>query len=303
MRLLYALALVLVCCSPTLLAQNYSWEIGGGVQGATYFGDIGGKDFDGKSGPRDFMPEHITPSIGIFARYMFDYRLYFRTQFNFIPIKGSDENSPNTGRTDRNINFTNNVYELYGMAEYHPLIINDLGGKKRYLADLHTYIGVGLGMVYHDPKSVIQNQTVRLRPLNTEGANYSAVSVSVPLSLGAFVSFRGRYARYKVHRIGISVNYSLTFTDYLDDVSSFYPEVSTFGGDETAMYASYQGTKFDISDPENFPTGTIRGNPDKNDGYFTFQIAYSKRILSGKKRHKLPRSQEYYGRTKRRKRG
>lgn len=301
MRLIYAITFL--CLSSTLCAQNYSWEIGGGVQAATYFGDIGGKEFNGTPGPGDFMTEHITPSLGLFARYMHDYRLYFTGKLNFVPIKGSDENSPNTGRTSRNINFTNNIFDLSMSAEYHPFIINDLGGRKRYMADLHTYIGAGLGILYHDPRSVVLNQTVRLQPLKTEGRKYSSLTMCMPLSFGTFVSFRGRYARYKVHRIGFSITYNLTFTDYLDDVSTVYPEVSSFNGDQTAMYASYQGNRIDISNPEKFPTGAQRGNPNKNDGYLLVQLAYSKRILSGKKRHKLPRSQEFYGRKRRKRRG
>lgn len=300
MRLFYALALL--CITQTIYAQNYSWEVGGGVQAVTYFGDIGGKNYNGSAGPADFMIEHTNPSVGIFARYMYDYRLYFTGRFNFLPINGTDENSPNTGRTSRNINFTNNVFELTGSVEYHPFIINDLGGRKRYMADLHIFVGAGLGAIYHDPKSVVLNKTVSLRPLKTEGTEYSPVSMVIPLSLGTFVSFRGKYSKYKVHRFSATLGYSLTFTDYLDDVSTKYPEVSSFNGDVTAMYASYQGKDYDISDPENFPTGGIRGNPEKKDGYMTFQVAYSKRILSGKKRHKLPRSQEYYGRKRRRRR-
>ena len=137
-----------------------------------------------------------------------------------------------------------------------------------------------------------------LRPLETEGSEnkYSPVQFIMPVGVGFFVSFKGRYSGYRVHRIGINMNYHLTFTDYLDDVSTVYPQLESFNGDQARIDASWKGwNEKDPSDP-TFPEGGIRGNPKSNDGYLTTMLYYSKRIASGKKKHKLPRRQEFYGR-------
>jgi hypothetical protein len=181
------------------------------------------------------------------------------------------------------------------MAEFHPLIINDLGGRRRYVADLHLYISTGIGIAYSDPRD---GRGQKLRPLRTEGIGYSNIQAVVPLSAGVFVSFKGRYSGYRVHRIGISVNYRVTFTDYLDDVSTVYPDISVFDGRPDALAASYKGYRED-NFPNDYPQGSVRGNSKSNDGYLTSMIYYSKRINSGRKNHKLPRRQEFYGRARR----
>lgn len=299
MRILYTLLFVVF--SQFVSAQFYNWEIGGGFGTSNYFGDIGGIEQTGRKGPSDLMVNTTGLNLSLFARKYIDYRWHAFFQASYISIKGADENSPNTDRTHRNLDFENNLVEGIGMIEFHPLIINDLGGKKRHLADLHVTLGTGLGVIYSDPISTSGGGRVKLRPLATEGFDkqYSALQMVIPMSAGFFVSFKGRYSGYRVHRIGININYRFTFTDYLDDVSTVYPALSEFKGDESRINASYKG--WNPKDPANteYREGAVRGNPNSNDGYLTTMIYYSKRIRSGKKTHKLPRRQEFYGRSKR----
>jgi hypothetical protein len=302
MKLLYTL--FFTCLTFFSSAQNFTWDVGGGFGTSNYFGDIGGMKFDGQKGPADIMLNTTGYTASVFGRRMIDYRFYVNFQLSYVFIEGDDKNSPNTARTARNLNFFNNMGEALTILEFHPLIINDLGGKRRFVADLHVILGTGLGVVYSEPTAKFESGNVKLRPLSTEGLqnSYSPIQVVVPLTLGAFVSFKGRYSSYRVHRIGINLNYRLTFTDYLDDVSSVYPEQSSFNGDITRQNASYRGYNDDPDDPNEYPEGGVRGNPNSNDGYFTTMIYYSKRIRSGRKRNKLPRRQEFYGKTKRNKR-
>ena len=296
MRILHTIIFVFITFFAT--AQNYSWEVGGGFGTSNYFGDIGGLEYNGKKGPADIMLKTTRFNMGMFARRSINYRFFANFHLSYIYITGDDNLSPNTGRFTRNLNFHNHLVEGLGMIEFHPLIINDLGGKRRYTADLHLYVSTGFGLVYNDPMA--NGSNTKLRPLATEGPSniYSPIQAVLPLATGVFVSFKGRYSGYRVHRVGISINYRFTFTDYLDDVSSVYPELSVFNGDQAAIDASYRGIQEDPSNPI-YPEGGTRGNPNSNDGYLTTMIYYSKRIRSGRKNHKLPRRQEFYGKTKR----
>ena len=295
MRLIFLL--LLTVSSLTTSAQFYNWEVGGGLGTANYFGDIGGVDQIGKKGPGDIMLNTTRFNVSLFTRKYISYRFYVNLNASFINITADDKYSPGTSREPRNLSFENNIFEALGMLEFHPLIINDLGGKKRHVADLHLYVNTGLGVLYSDPVSISGGSRVKLRPLATEGLEnkYSPIQMAIPLGIGTFVSFKGRYSGYRVHRIGISVNYRFTFTDYLDDVSTVYPELESFNGDEARIDASWKGWNKDPLD-ETFPSGNIRGNPKSNDGYLTTMIYYSKRIAASKKKHKLPRRQEFYGR-------
>ena len=122
MRLI--LVLLLTICSLTASAQFYNWEVGGGLGTANYFGDIGGVDFNGKKGPGDIMLDNTRFNIGFFARKYIDYRFHLNIQANFLNITGADKQSPNTGRTARNLDFENNIFELSGVAEFHLSLIH-----------------------------------------------------------------------------------------------------------------------------------------------------------------------------------
>tara|TARA_R110002050_G_scaffold109799_1_gene221430 strand:- start:170847 stop:171731 length:885 start_codon:yes stop_codon:yes gene_type:complete len=282
-------------------AQNLTWEVGGGFGSSNYFGDIGGVKPNGQKGPADIMLKSTGFSFSGFTRRMIDYRFYAKAQLSYIYISGDDKLSPNTGRTTRNLNFHNNMVEALAMMEYHPLIINDLGGRRRFVADLHVFVATGFGVLYSDPIGKFGATNVKLRPLATEGPDniYSPIQIVIPMSTGFFVSFKGKYSGYRVHRVGININYRVTFTDYLDDVSTVYPDAALFADNPGGLAASYRGYQTDPNDPNLYPEGKTRGNPNSNDGYLTTMIYYSKRIRSGQKKHKLPRRQEFYGRTRR----
>ena len=299
MKLFYVLVFIFISFGST--AQNFSWEVGGGIGTSNYFGDIGGLTDPGKKGPADITLASTRFNVSAFTRRMMQYRFYLNFSLSYIHISGDDQLSPNTTRTRRNLNFTNNLFEGLAMAEYHPLIINDLGGKRRFIADLHVHISTGLGLVYSEPTGKFGSTNVKLRPLKTEGPSnaYAPIQMVIPLSAGFFISFKGRYSGYKIHRVGFNLNYRLTFTDYLDDVSSVYPELSVFEGDQQAINASYRGYQSDPSQSNRYPEGAVRGNPNSNDGYLTTMFYYSKRIRGGKKKHKLPRRQEFYGKSRR----
>ena len=106
---------------------------------------------------------------------------------------------------------------------------------------------------------------------------------------------------YKVHRIGITINYRYTYFDYLDDISSTYPDISVFNGNQTAINASHRAYSKTTGEPKPYPEkGTKRGSSGVNDHYFTGMIYYSRRILSKNKRSKNSMRQENHGKVKRR---
>ena len=205
--------------------------------------------------------------------------------------------------------------EGLAMIEWHPFIFPDLGGKKRYRADMHIFFATGAGMMYHNPTAVINGGKVSLPSLSTEGPgkSYSNFQLVVPVAMGAFVSFKGMGKSYKVprrgsgnghkiHRIGITINYRYTYFDYLDDISSTYPDISIFNGNQTAIDASYRAYSKNTGQPLPYPEkGTKRGSSGVNDHYFTGMIYYSRRIMSRNKKTKYSNRQENFGKVKRKK--
>ena len=292
--------------------QNYLWEIGIGAGATGYVGEIGGSLKTQDWGPADVAFKATRLSASAFGRRLISYRFYANFQLSYIWLHADDKYAIGTGREFRNQSFTNQMWEGLTMVEYHPIIISDLGGRKRYKADLHVFFSSGAGVIYHNPKAIINNQKVTLLPLHTEGPNksYSQFQLVVPVAIGTFVSFQGKgksykIARknsgkgYKVNRIGITLNYRYTYFDYLDDMSTTYPDISVFNGNQTAINASHRAYSSKTGEPTPYPKkGTLRGSSGANDHYFTAMIYYSRRINSGKTKSKISSRQENFRKAK-----
>jgi hypothetical protein len=102
------------------------------------------------------------------------------------------------------------VYDLRGVQ-----------GTKSSRVGLYFFAGVG--GFYFDPKAQFQNAWVRLKPLGTEGQGlpggakeYNNFQVCIPMGIGL------RKAFTKQMSAGLELQYTKTFTDYVDDVSTNY---------------------------------------------------------------------------------
>ena len=84
----------------------------------------------------------------------------------------------------------------------------------------------------------------------------SPIGVSIPFGMGLKFSLSRHMAgtvEWRMHK---------TFTDYLDDVATVYPE-------EHAVYTFEDGSTYDLTDPSdnNYKPGQQRGNSAFNDWF------------------------------------
>jgi len=131
---------------------------------------------------------------------------------------------------------------------------------------ISPYVFGGVAVFRFDPQAQLDQEWVRLQPLGTEGQYldeagtpepYRLTQMSIPFGGGIEV----RVSRY----VGVQweVGYRTTFTDYLDDVSTVYPDpiaLYEHGGSALAQLSDRSGGYFD--------PGTRRGNPGAKDSYF-----------------------------------
>ena len=185
------LTLLLTLKLGTGCSQSFLWDVGVGVGASNYMGEIGGTLKTKNWGGANIAYKASRVSVAGFGRRMLSYRFYANFQLSYIWIYAHDKYSVGTGREFRNQSFTNHMGEGLAMIEWHPFIINDLGGKKRYRADMHIFFSTGAGMIYHNPTAIIDGNKVSLPPLATEGPgkSYGAFQFVVPVAMGAFVSF------------------------------------------------------------------------------------------------------------------
>lgn len=268
-------SIFLIFCSlfiiPITYAQSYdreNYEIGFSVGVANYLGDLAKNEkpwFFGETQGKAFRP-----AVGVFYRSNFHKFLSFRAGMNVAQLYGNDAlSSPGTGREGRNLHFRSNVLDVTMMLEWNILPYKIGHYKYRFT----PYIGFGVGGFYFNPKAKLNGDWVNLQELGTEGqglieypnrTKYSKIALNIPISFGGKLNVGRNWA------IGMELQYRHTFTDYIDDVSTVYPNLDYYDNNyitaiaDEARALSYRGDNLDTSNLED----RKRGNSDKSDAYF-----------------------------------
>lgn len=294
-NLLIVLALLVVSASAWSQSARWKrtrWELTGGVGSTNFFGELGGSDKDGKQLLMDIDFRSSRPAFSVGLRYKVLEVLAARVNLSYAIVHGSDENTKNIFRSDRNLSFRSPVYEFATILEYS--IIKEkvshrynLRRKKGFsLKGLHlnTYIFGGLGGFYFNPKAKYNGKWVALQPLGTEGQGlvetrekYKRISVCLPFGFGVKYSINRNFS------VGLEYGGRYTFTDYIDDVSTTYVDNNWLRAERGDMVA-------DLADPslkENeittiYGAGDQRGNPKYDDFYMFTQVTIVYKLRTGR---------------------
>ncbi|MCB9189429.1 MAG: hypothetical protein H6599_09150 [Flavobacteriales bacterium] len=252
---------------------QYLTDFGLNIGASNYLGEIGGKADTRRDFIFDMKLEQTKPSYGAFIRHRFNESYGITTTLTFANIAGTDAITSNPARKERNLSFSNMITELSARGEYYFYTIHDVGNHGRYWVNFRPYFFAGLGIFHHAPKTEYKGEVYNLRPLQTEGVNYSLLSVSIPAGLGFYFTYKNRY------RVSFEMCYRKTFTDYLDDISSTFASDAELNSD-LAIDLANRNDEIDENtseiDPHNYEAGSIRGNASDKDAFLTthFGISY-----------------------------
>lgn len=246
------------------MPKNYTNAIKatGGIYLANYFGDLctGG----------DCMRPSMAFSLG--ASYRLNESLMLRGDVSFIRLSADDEVGP---YDYRNLSFRGDNVELkvdvvYDIFEHTRMF------RRRTLVNPYAFLGIG--GLYFNPRAFHEetNEWHSLAPLQTENVDYNRLTFVIPYGGGV---------RFNIHphlELSFELAYRMTFTDYLDDVSTSYltaeeRQQRLAAGDELAVYFSDRRISEGLISEENayrIPL-EVRGDDSKNDGYFTFGVKAS----------------------------
>ncbi len=262
---------VFLCLVSTSLSAQYI-EVGAVLGVATYQGDINPMrhrlSFEGAQAAKGISVGYFfNPTFGIKARFIDSF------------LKADDKGSFASDRVKRNLHFRTDIKELSISAEVELLNIIPWFSNRK----LRPYVSAGVAKFWFNPQAKQNGIWYDLQPLGTEGQGlpgsdqelYSRSQVSLPIGGGV---------RYHINPntvISFEVIPRVTFTDYIDDVSTIYPDLDllrSHRGDLAADIAykgddivNYVPTGADI-------TGQARGNPLENDWYITSTITFSCRL-------------------------
>lgn len=209
--------------------------------------------------------QHLKPSnnhlaVGLIARQVLNSRWALRGSFNIGNLSGSDAESNDPFQQQRNLSFYTRIYELSAGIEFNFRKFNPFNPPSAFRqADMFTpFVFIGIGGFYFNPKTELDGNEYELQPLKTEGEEYSRIGVSIPFGVGCKLRVSQRTL--------VSFEYGLrqTFTDYIDDVSSVYPE-NPNELNQTTRKLSDRSVMQQGSDGSNW--GTQRGNSKTTDWY------------------------------------
>lgn len=256
MRKSVILAIVLVLQLPLLVAGQSFYSVrrdrkiavNAGTGVSRYYGELVA---DGEIGK-------VKLNINTGLEYFMLPRISLRADATWFQLSGSDENADESRRS-RNLSFVSNNFEFdFGVAL--QIFPDDKTYSKRHPYNFYGVIQTGL--LYFNPKTEYEGEMVALQPLQTEGIKYSKIQFVIPMGIGARVKINP-FTNFAIEGI-----YRETFTDYLDDISSFnYPDPATLMGGVDGLSAQLSDRR--EGDPVYNPNNPgRRGNPDSEDSYF-----------------------------------
>lgn len=249
------------------MAQYIEVGLSGGF--AQYFGDL----------QSDYEASENHVAFGFFTRYNWSRNLAFKAQFSYTTLTGDDANQKafNTFEANRNLSFKTRLFELGGQGEWN-ITKFDIRDDKTTA----PYIFAGFALIYSNPRAELGDRWYDLQPLGTEGQTleggkkkYSKLGVAFPIGAGIKISLSERI------NIGFDFGYRFTLTDYLDDVSSVYPNIALLEEQNPiASQLSFRSPEILLQLAGN-PVGKPRGNSNNKDGYFIGNITFSFNLSEG----------------------
>lgn len=266
--------------------KNNRHSLGFGLGAANFLGELGGRDQVGSDFIYDLNLSETRPALQFLYRYQFASRFFAKAQLAFGYIGGNDALTEEIFRRNRNLHFRSSITELSIQGEF---IVWDLTPKGRYnirsqgafKPPLHFYVSAGVGVTAFNPKANVDGQWYALRDMGTEGQGlpggaekYSLFTVVLPMGAGV------RWELNRQWSIGLEIVHRITFTDYMDDVSTVYfdndlirdnyGEMAAFLADPSlGYYVDESGREIPLN--STF-TGAQRGDPNDNDAYMTGSV-------------------------------
>ncbi len=287
--------------------MKYKQNILFGVGPTSFLGDLGGGNGIGRSGPIDYNLK--STKAAIFAAYRNNINEMFALRLDLTAgyLSGDDRYTSNPARRGRNLHFRSGFGELTLMGEVFLLrgnqrsVFKPYGARRsvrpNFFSDIDLYVYTGLGGMYFNPKAKYDGRWVELQPLGTEGQGlqgepdkYNKFTITIPYGFGIQKPIDPYWS------IGLETTFRMTFSDYIDDVSTTY-----YGRDnlrnaklaagaseaeaDRAAYLSDPNIYYKLSEYEgktvNYQQiGEKRGNPNDNDYYFTVMVTVTKKIAS-----------------------
>ena len=230
------------------------WEVGGWIGVSNYFGDL------------NTSTDLTRPGLafGIIGKRNFNERVSLRGALSYGRVSGDDAESSNNFERNRNLSFRSNLFEFSSVFEFNffPLIY---GSTDNFYT---PYILGGFNITAFNPTAELNGNRYSLRDFGTEGQLESGNYASITGGLLFGAGWKWDIGNYTT--LNFELGYRRLFTDYLDDVSTVYPNRGALPSDIARQLSDRS-----LIDGLGAP-GRQRGDSKGNDSYTFFSISLLK---------------------------
>lgn len=251
--------------------KDVIWEVGASAGLMIGVTDVGSK--------KGFMPnfKSAKTNAGFYVGAMYQNIAGARLELTYGNIAGADSLG---GVHDwRNLSYKTSIRQIALIGEFHPLML------KYYdeLPKFSPYVAAGLGLLSFNPQALLNGRWIDLQPLRTEGQGFPETEAlradTRPYKLYTSSIIGGIGVKYDASQlltVRAELLYNKTFSDYLDDASTFYVDPAWFDANLSATNAALARQLYDRSG-EKFPTqingvGAQRASSKSKDGFVTLNI-------------------------------
>jgi hypothetical protein len=264
---------------------------------SNYLGDLGGNSGAGNSFLKDNNLKQRTFIQGISFYHLRSEAVGIRLGYSFGKLAGSDADATYKSINDaayyrfkRNLNFRTNISEFSIISDVYPLkLVRHTLAAHHW--DFQPYASLGIGLFHFNPQGTYYDEIseddvwVDLHPLRTEGQGTKQYPFARPYKLTQWNIPFGIGCRYTLsEKTSLSFEFigRKLFTDYLDDVSGQFVDPAVFDtylSGEQAEIAKAIHNKSNHIDPDSpYRPGGIRGNPNKYDFFYSFNLRFTIRL-------------------------
>lgn len=217
------------------------------------------------------------PTAGFFARLNLNETWAIKAELNRLSVSGSDANFD--FNKNRNLSFRSNINEGAVIFEFNYLKYSTHVLHERFT----SYLFLGFGAFQFNPQAQINGNGTwyDLSDYKTENVAYNKLSFALPMGIGIKWMISDKFA------FESQLNFRKTYTDYLDDVSNKYPDVTSRFNDGGVISATLTDKSIELYGTPQFQNGYKRGDPSHKDWYMGLTMGFSMRLNT---RIKCPRS-------------
>ncbi len=217
--------------------------VGVSLNAINYFGDLAPRP-----GSLSTDISFTRSGFGLLVNHRVGSRVFVRGGVNWGTMRGDDfesadpDDPESEDRYARNLQFRNNIFEVSGTVVFDLLRNHGFYVRR---ARFTPYVFAGVAIFHHNPKAKVPRfdfrgqplanagEWVALQPLGTEGQQndasgvdkYHKIQFSIPAGFGA------RLKLNKNFDLALEIGYRVLFFDYIDDVSSQYPDYGLLDND------------------------------------------------------------------------